>query len=154
MALKVIEEIDGKLFVIISDLKSVLKTIQNIRNNHPLCRKMIHDIYQLQDRANKSGEMCWVPSHIGISDNEKADEAAVTAARRGEEYIAVYYKDWYHVISRDGRAPGEKERRSRSRSLLENGAELPLLLLHYKRSALPLQQEKSALLLTLLSKNC
>ena len=40
----------------------------------------------------------------------------------------------------DGRAPGEKK--LRSRSLLENGAALPLL--HYKRSALPLplQQKK------------
>ena len=91
MALKVIEEIYGQWFVIISDSKSVLKTMQNIRNNHPLCRKIIHDIHQLQKRANKSVGMCWVLCHIGISGNEKTDEAAVTAAQRSEEYITVYY---------------------------------------------------------------
>ena len=53
----------------------------------------------------------------------------------------------------DGRAPGKKERRSSSRSLQENGAALPLPLLYYKRNSLqlPLQHEKSALVLALLS---
>ena len=99
MVLTVIEELDGQWFVIVSDSKSVLKTMQNIRNNHPLCRKMMHVIRQLQNRANKSMEICWVPSHIGIPGNEDADEAAVTAARRSEVYITVYYKDWYPVKS-------------------------------------------------------
>ena len=97
MALKVIEELDEQWFVIITDSKSVLKTMQNTRNYYPLCRKMMFCCKTSSSciasckTANKSVEMCRVSSHVGIPGNEKADEAAVTASRKCEEYITVYY---------------------------------------------------------------
>ena len=42
---------------------------------------------------------CWVPSHIGISDNEKADSAAKSALDMPRVKVVVPYTDFEHHIN-------------------------------------------------------
>ena len=59
-----------------------------------MCREILHNISALKN-ASKNVKLCWIPSHVGIKGNEEADGLAVAAAMNIEEYIPVYYKDWY-----------------------------------------------------------
>ena len=98
MAVRVIEELQGTQFVVFSDSSSVLKALMYKRNRHPVTRKLQHDIAHLKSR-NKEVHLCWIPGHAGIQGNEEADRVAVDAAKRREQYIPVFYKDWYPVIT-------------------------------------------------------
>ena len=58
--------------------------------------------------------VCWVPSHIGIPQNERADETAKIAAESDSPVSnsRVHYKDYYPVFRRkvcvrSGRKAGE-----------------------------------------------
>ena len=64
--------------VIFSDSKSVLQAIQNLNWKDPL----IYQILQKHDslyNLNKRVIFFWIPSHIGITGNDKADSAAKDA---------------------------------------------------------------------------
>ena len=41
-----------------------------------------------------------IPNYIGINKNEEADRSAVAAAKGIEQYIPVYYRDWFLTIAR------------------------------------------------------
>ena len=97
MDVRVIESLEGMQFVILTDPRSVLRVFQNVRNNHPVCRETLHIISALKN-ANKNVKLGWIPSHVRIKEFEEADRLAVAAARNIEEYIPVYYKDWYPKI--------------------------------------------------------
>ena len=93
MAVRKAGELDGNKFVIMSDSRSALGSLDNIRKRHPICRALQHEIHKLKEVT-----FCWIPSHVGIENNEKVDRVAVSAACRREEYIPVDYRDWYPVI--------------------------------------------------------
>ena len=81
---------EGTKFVVMSDTYSVLRTLMNTR-------RLQHYIHGLRG-TNKEVEICWIPGHVGIQGNEKADIVAVAAAHQMEEYILISYRDWYPVI--------------------------------------------------------
>ena len=108
MAVGVIGELADMQFVTMSDSFSVLRAISDIRNRYPVIRKMFQETGEMKDR-NKEIEMCWITSHVGIQGNEEADRAAETAARRAEQYIRVYYKDWFPEIDRVIKEDSSKE---------------------------------------------
>lgn len=74
--LKAIENCHRGLYVIFSDSKSVLVAVANNNPNHPWVTR-IRNILQ-----GKKGniELCWVPAHVNIFGNEKADDLAKIGA--------------------------------------------------------------------------
>ena len=99
MALNVKAEATEAGAVVFSDSYSALRAVGDTRNQHPVVRKIMHDV----DRQRVNGSvvrLCWVPSHVGIVRNKRADKAAVSASSRQEEYICVYYRDFYPGVYR------------------------------------------------------
>ena len=92
MATNIIAEVNGIKFVVFSDSYNTLKCIEDAETQHPIARKIIHNIDRLQRETGKLVHMCWIPSHVEIADNEAADKAAVAAAALPEEYTCIYYK--------------------------------------------------------------
>ena len=65
-----------KKFVIFCDSKSVLESIDNHLTDNPLVVEVLDEIQELISRFDKIIQFCWVPSHVGITGNVKADKAA------------------------------------------------------------------------------
>ena len=85
-----------KNYVIFTDSKSVFVSLNN-RNDNPTIRITMHKLHLLQQQRVRV-EICWIPSHIGIEGNEKADTKAKEAAKRRAELIPIYYKDYFSTI--------------------------------------------------------
>ena len=90
-------EMERTKFVVMSDSCTVLRALMNIRNKHPICRRLQHDIQKVKN-MNKEIVLSWIPSHIGIPGNERSDRLAAAAAMRRDEYILLYYRDWNPVV--------------------------------------------------------
>ena len=64
-------------FIIYTDSKSVLLALQNRDTSSPLITKLLKKLNTLS--KNNNIIFTWIPSHIGIQGNEKADKAAKKA---------------------------------------------------------------------------
>ena len=89
-------------FTIFSDSKSSLQAIKNIYSNHPVIRQIQSLLIQIKAR-NKRVSLCWVPAHVSIPGNEKADDIAKTAALSARPPILYknFYRDYYPLIKKD-----------------------------------------------------
>jgi len=67
-----------KKFVIFSDSISSLLAIHNIHLETGYVLKFIKEYTHLVN-SGKTITLCWIPSHIGIGGNERADAAAKAA---------------------------------------------------------------------------
>lgn len=75
-ALEIIVSSDfGYNFVICSDSKSSLQSIENIYSNHPIVQN-IHKILKDLIEQHRTVTFLWIPSHTGIFGNEQADNLA------------------------------------------------------------------------------
>lgn len=61
-------------FVIFSDSLSVLISVKNKRLENPLIVKFLSRLDSMS--SHKDIIMCWIPSYIGVNENERADLAA------------------------------------------------------------------------------
>ena len=88
-------------YVIFSDSLSSLRMLQNSRNMHPSAMKILYKLSELR-RQNKHVYFCWIPSHVGITGNERVDEAAQQAAQSPihDTTDMVFYRDLIPVIQR------------------------------------------------------
>ena len=77
-SLSVISTLPQQRFSIFTDSLSSLETIKQYNNNHPIVLRIQDKLLKLLDN-NKHVSLCWVPSHVGIPGNEKADEKAKEA---------------------------------------------------------------------------
>jgi ribonuclease HI len=90
---------DAQSFAIFSDSKSALQALQIYNNNHPIVQQINRWLIRLHSR-HKDIQLCWVPSHVGIAGNERADEAAKQAANSNPplHYSCIPHRDYYSLI--------------------------------------------------------
>ena len=77
-ALQYIQKSKHNSFIICTDSLSSLQAIENLNINHPIILDIIKFHHHLTSR-NKAIIFYWVPSHVGIPGNERADRAAKSA---------------------------------------------------------------------------
>ena len=74
LAMNIIANHKASKFIIYTDSKSVLLALQNRDTSSPLITKLLNKLNTLS--KNNNIIFTWIPSHIGIQGNEKADKAA------------------------------------------------------------------------------
>jgi len=83
-------------FVICTDSKSSLEALEGTGNGNILVMKMKEKIHNIQ--LDKTVQFMWVPSHIGIKGNDRADSAAKEALDLEELIMDVPHSDFKSQI--------------------------------------------------------
>ena len=102
LALLFILSSSSRMFLILSDSLSSILSLRRF-NHHPI----LQNIFILHNRIHQQGKrvvFCWIPAHVGIMGNERADRAAKRAAER-DFYSYFYnfpipYSDFNPIIHR------------------------------------------------------
>ena len=92
-ALKIIEESRRKKFIIFADSLSCIQAIENEDLSNTLIQKFLIDHTELL-KKRKQVDLCWIPSHIGIAGNEKADQAAKSSLDLDIRPLNIPFKDF------------------------------------------------------------
>ena len=97
MATKIAIESDHNKHVICSDSKSALQAIENKHVQNPL----VLDIFMVLHMSKRHEEIiyCWVPSHVDIEGNEKADLYAKKALQFDITDYCIPYTDFRPIIN-------------------------------------------------------
>ena len=85
------------LFLIFSDSLSCLQALSGEISGNPIIAVLLEKISKLCE--TKQIYFCWLPSHIGIAGNEKADKAAKSALNEDILPLKVPYTDFRHQIN-------------------------------------------------------
>ena len=93
MALDYIDESNLSKVIIFSDSLSVLQSI----NNSKIDNSVIQDIHNM---SHKQINICWLPNHVGIRGNEKADKAAKSALSLQPSNLNLPYTDFKPAINK------------------------------------------------------
>ncbi|GBL85214.1 hypothetical protein AVEN_222700-1 [Araneus ventricosus] len=89
MILSKLRSSKGKKCIIYTDSRSSLEALLHIsRQSHPLVNK-VFNLYTSLLGEGYSILVCWIPGHIGIIGNEKADSAAREARRISWPYVPL-----------------------------------------------------------------
>ena len=98
MALDLISESRNIKFIIFSDSLSVLESLKNRKFDNPLIIKIQCKLENLSN--DNDVQICWVPSHTGISRNDRADKAARTTLNiTTEKMFKIPYTDFKMKIN-------------------------------------------------------
>ena len=93
-------------FVIYSDSRSALQALGCLYTRNPLVLKIQRFLCDLHAHR-KSVSFCWIPSHVGLSGNEKADFLAKRAIQLPPaNHNALPLQDYNPSIRRSIRPPG------------------------------------------------
>ena len=92
LALDLVEQSDSSRFIIFSDSLSSLQALHNQKLENPSVCNVLECISHLVEF--KRIVFCWLPSHMGIRGNEKADETAKSALSLPKSNYKVPYTDF------------------------------------------------------------
>jgi ribonuclease HI len=98
MALDFSDRKEASQFVIFSDSLSCLQAIHSSKWSSPLIGNILEKCHFLS-LAGKDIHFCWVPSHVGITGNERADVEAKAALQSPISDCKVPHLDYKHVVS-------------------------------------------------------
>ena len=84
-------------FVVFGDSKSALQALLS-KWDHPTVQIIMRFLVFLHT-VHKTVIFCWLPSHMGISGNERADSAAKAALQKDVSDCLISYTDAYQYIS-------------------------------------------------------
>ena len=88
----------SNIFVIFSDSRSVLKSLDHTSSKNPQIQKLLekhHDLAECNEIV-----YCWIPSHIGIAGNENMDQKAKYSLNLHPTYFQLPYSNFKHFINR------------------------------------------------------
>ena len=91
------KEKDITKYVIYSDSLSALEALKSYTHRNYLVQQIKLQLNRLQ-KIGKSIEICWIPAHVGILGNEKADAAAKSAIGCSIYDIHLPYKDYVTAL--------------------------------------------------------
>ena len=92
LALYLVEQSDSSHFIIFSDSLPSLQVLHNQKLENPSVCNVLERISHLVEF--KIIVFCWLPSHMGIRGNEKADETAKSALSLPKTNYKVFYTDF------------------------------------------------------------
>src|SRR5213082_1726121 len=98
LALDFIGRHESRRFVIFSDALSCLQAIYNLKWSIPLVRDILEHCHFLSS-SGKEIHFCWVPSHVGIPGNEKADIEAKATLELPTSDCQVPHGDYKQMIT-------------------------------------------------------
>ena len=99
LALGIMEHSNRMDFLLFSDSLSTLQALQSRKTDHPLLLKVLLKLTEL-DSKGFNIVFCWVPSHVGLAGNEKADLVAKQALTLPEVEPCFFpYTDLRQYIS-------------------------------------------------------
>ena len=98
LALNIISKSKHKKFIIFSDSLSVLLSLRNKKFQNPLIIKLLSRLDSMSNR--KEIIKCWIPSHIGVRGNERADLATKSALDLTSDKSRIPYTDLKPTISK------------------------------------------------------
>lgn len=81
LSLEYIEEFKLQKSLICTDSRSCLQALEFVKTDHPLIVDILRKVAYLT-KLNVDIIFCWVPGHVGLPGNEKADNAAREALNR------------------------------------------------------------------------
>ena len=104
--LKALQEIllaDDRHFTVYCDSRSVLQSLSNFNPRHPLVLEIMEWLL-LAKRRGKVVDFCWVPAHVGVTGNERADDLAkVAASAVPPRNFKLPYKDVFPLLKHEVR---------------------------------------------------
>jgi hypothetical protein len=98
LALDFIERSNHDKFVIFSDSLSCLQAIHGTNLKNPRIMDILEKCHFLS-LANRDVDFCWLPSHVGISGNERADTAAKAALHLNISAFQSPYTDYKQTVT-------------------------------------------------------
>lgn len=99
LALGIIRDTSHDKYVICTDSLSSIQAIDHHTEKNLLLQKIMILINEII-MEGRDITLSWVPSHVGIKENERADCAAKEAAKKPAEFVFIPYRDWYPLIKK------------------------------------------------------
>ncbi len=92
LALRIVKISRYKKFIVFTDSMSVLQAFEG----HQITNQLILDLVEKYEETlslNKTVIFCWIPSHVDITGNEKADQSAKEALNKQSIDMLLPYSD-------------------------------------------------------------